>query len=124
MTHTPTLLSLLFIFRRGPYQNSQGNAGVDLLLTAASFDQRISVAFLEDGVYHLLDGQDSSGIGLKNLSQVFPALELYEINDIMVDSGSLQQRQLNEQDLVVPVKPVSREDLARSMEQADQVLMF
>ncbi|MEX2367024.1 MAG: sulfurtransferase complex subunit TusC [Pseudohongiellaceae bacterium] len=114
----------LFIFRSGPYKCSRTSAGVDLMLTAATFDQQVMAAFIEDGILLLLNNQDSSRIGLKNLSQAFPALELYDIDRILVDNDDLARYQLESDQLLIPVAGVSQTQLGVVMDKADQVFVF
>jgi tRNA 2-thiouridine synthesizing protein C len=56
--------------------------------------------FLDDGVYQLTKGQDTSGIGMKNFSPTYRTLGDYEVKNIYVDRDSLASRGLTEEDLV------------------------
>lgn len=94
------------------------------MLTAAAFDQDITLAFCEDGVYQLLKEQSSQNIGLKNISKIFPALALYEVNKVLVEQSALEARGLQEDDLCIPVKLVNTLELAELIEISDQVFNF
>jgi len=57
------------------------------------------VAFMDDGVYQLAKGQDTSGIGMKNFSPTYAALGDFEITKIYVEKESLEERGLTLDDL-------------------------
>jgi sulfur relay (sulfurtransferase) DsrF/TusC family protein len=44
-----------------------------VVLVAAAFDQDVSLSFIDDGVYQLVEGQNPEGIGMKNFSKTFHA---------------------------------------------------
>jgi tRNA 2-thiouridine synthesizing protein C len=56
--------------------------------------------FVDDGVYQLAKGQDTSGIGMKNFSPTYRTLGDYEVKNIYVDRDSLEARGLSQEDLV------------------------
>lgn len=114
----------LFLCRRPPYGGSYPKAALDLLLTAAAFDQAVILAFAGDGVYQLLAGQDGGGIGLKDLSRTWPALELYEVREVVVEAQALRDRNLGEGDLVISARPVENEALRELQARARQVFVF
>ena len=65
-----------------------------MVLIGAAFDQEVSVMFIDDGVYQLVKGQDTSGIGMKNFSPTYRTLGDYEVKNIYVDRDSLAARGL------------------------------
>ena len=62
----------------------------------AAFEQDVSLAFLGDGVYQLTKGQDTKGIGIKNHSKTYRALEGYDVEKLYVERESLAARGLIE----------------------------
>jgi tRNA 2-thiouridine synthesizing protein C len=82
------------------------------------------MAFLDDGVYQLKKGQDTKGIGQKNFSPTYRALEGYDVEKLYVEAESLAERGLSEDDLLVPVEVMSREALAELMNEQDVILSF
>lgn len=119
-----TTQSMLFLIRQAPYSTSLPAAAMDLLLTAAAFDQDVSLVFSDDGVYHLLKGQDNQDLGLKNISKILPALELYEVNKILVEESALLHRGLQQADCIIPVDLINNTALSRLLESVDQVFSF
>jgi tRNA 2-thiouridine synthesizing protein C len=97
-----TRKTLTFITRKAPYGQSYAKACLDMVLSASVFDQKVNYVFMDDGVYQLLKNQAPAGIHAKNLSAAFPALELYDIEQVFVDEASLLTRGLGAQSLCLP----------------------
>ena len=114
----------LFLCRQGPYGSAWGAACLELLMTAAAFDRRVVLAFTGDGVHYLLAGQDSAGLGLKDLSRSLPALELYEVKEVVAEAAALEARGIRKDDLVIPAEPLDAEALGGLMARAAQVFVF
>ncbi|MCG6900483.1 MAG: sulfurtransferase complex subunit TusC [Gammaproteobacteria bacterium] len=89
----------LFINRKAPYGTIYAWESLEVVLISAAFEQDVSLAFMDDGVYQLLKGQDTSGIGMKNFSPTYSALGDYEITKIYVEKESLEERGLTLDDL-------------------------
>lgn len=89
----------MFVNRRAPYGTIYAWESLEVVLIAAAFEQDVSLAFLDDGVYQLVKGQDTSGIGMKNFSPTYSALGDYEITRIFVEKESLEERGLTLEDL-------------------------
>ncbi|MBE9563185.1 MAG: sulfurtransferase complex subunit TusC [Proteobacteria bacterium] len=128
----------LYVNRRAPYGSIYALESLEVVLIGAAFEQDVSLAFIDDGVYQLKKGQATEGIGMKNFSPTYNALGDYDINKIYVDKDSLEQRGLTLDDLMnltwedetdnYAEKPsislVNSEELAALMEQQDVVLSF
>ena len=97
--------TLTFLARSGPYGSSKAKALLDMVLSAAVFEQKIQYIFLDDGVYQLLSDQDSAQLGAKNVSAALPALDLYGVDRIYLDTESLQARGLQSRQLLIPAQP-------------------
>jgi len=89
----------LFINRKAPYGTIYAWESLEVVLISAAFEQDVSLAFLDDGVFQLVKGQDTSGIGMKNFSPTYSALGDYEITKIYVEKESLEERGLTLDDL-------------------------
>ena len=121
-----------YVCRRPPYGTIYAQEALDLILTGAAFDQQVSVAFIDDGVYQLTREQKPSILKMKHFTRAFAALGDFEIKQIFVENESLQQRALNAGDLLsIPnedgenaVQIVDAEWLSRCMEKSDVILQF
>ena len=89
----------LFFNRKAPYGTIYAWESLEVVLISAAFEQDVSLAFMDDGVYQLTKGQDTGGIGMKNFSPTYAALGDYEITKIYVEKESLEERGLTLDDL-------------------------
>jgi tRNA 2-thiouridine synthesizing protein C len=89
----------LYINRKAPYGTIYAWESLEVVLIGAAFEQDVSLAFMDDGVYQLMKGQDTSAIGMKNFSPTYAALGDYEITKIYVEKESLEERGLTLDDL-------------------------
>lgn len=91
-----------FITRQPPHGQGLARACLDMVLSAAVFDQRVRFLFMEDGVYQLLRDQQADAIHAKDLSAAFGALELYGVGSVLVDRAAMESRGLHEGMLCIP----------------------
>jgi tRNA 2-thiouridine synthesizing protein C len=98
----------------------------------------VSLAFVDDGVYQLMKGQDTSEVGIKNFSPTYSALGDYEVNKIYIEKESLEARGLTLDDLQHlvwedededyeekdSIRVVTSAELAAIFEEQDVVLSF
>lgn len=120
---SPTVVKrFMYVNRRAPYGTIYALECLEVVLVAAAFDQDVSVVFLDDGVCQLKKNQDTSGIGMKNFSKTFGALEDYGLEKIYVEQESLAVRGLTADDLVIPVEVLAATDLCELMAQQDVVI--
>ncbi len=128
----------LYVNRKAPYGTIYALESLEVVLIGAAFDQDVSLAFLDDGVFQLTKGQDTKDIGIKNFSPTFRALGDYEVTKLFVEQESLDERGLTADDLQEIVwededddyaeKPsiriISRAEMADVMADQDVVLSF
>jgi len=89
----------LYVNRKAPYGTIYAWESLEVVLIGAAFEQDVSLAFLDDGVYQLTKDQDTKGIGMKNFSPTYSALGDYEVTKIYVEKESLEERGLSLDDL-------------------------
>jgi tRNA 2-thiouridine synthesizing protein C len=128
----------LYVNRRAPHGSIYAHESLEVVLIGAAFEQDVTLAFIDDGVYQLLQNQDTSGIGVKNFAPTFRALGDYDVNQIYVEQESLELRGLSKDDLMPltyededddwaekdSVHVVSSAELADIIEQQDVILNF
>jgi len=114
----------LYVNRRAPYGSIYALESLEVVLIGAAFEQDVSLAFIGDGVYQLVKGQDTKALEVKNFSPAFRALEDYDVTKLYVEKEALEARGLSEADLVVPVQVVGAERMAEIMEAQDVILDF
>lgn len=128
----------LYVNRKAPYGTIYALEALEVVLIGAAFDQDVSLAFLDDGVFQLVKGQSTDGIGVKNFSPTFRALGDYEVTKLFVEQESLDERGLTADDLQdiiyededddwaekPSIRIVSRSEMADVMADQDVVLSF
>jgi len=123
--NAPTVVKrFMYVNRRAPYGTIYALECLEVVLVAAAFDQDVSVVFLDDGVWQLKKNQDTTGIGMKNFSKTYGALDDYDVEKIYVEKESLAARGLTADDLVIPVEVLAADDLREVMAQQDVVIGF
>jgi tRNA 2-thiouridine synthesizing protein C len=96
----------MYVNRKAPHGTVYALEALEVVLIGAAFDQDVSIAFTDDGVYQILKGQDTLDTGIKNFSPTFKALGDYDIKKMYVDQESLDERGLTIDDLM----PLTYED--------------
>jgi tRNA 2-thiouridine synthesizing protein C len=128
----------MFVNRKAPYGTIYALEALEVVLISAAFEQDVSLAFLDDGIYQLIKGQSTSGIGMKNFSPTYRALGDYDVKKLYVEKESLDERGLKPEDLMQityedeeadfaekpSVRLVSRSELTDIMAQQDVLLNF
>ena len=133
-----TVKKFLFLNRKAPYGTIYALESLEVVLISAAFEQDVSMAFVDDGVYQLLKGQQTDGIGMKNFSPTYSALGDYDVTRLYVEKESLEERGLTVDDLMDlkwededddwaekdSIIVVSSAELADIMEQQEVILSF
>ncbi len=128
----------LYVNRKAPYGTIYALESLEVVLIGAAFDQDVSLAFLDDGVFQLTKGQNTDALGVKNFSPTFRALGDYDVTKLYVEKESLEERGLSEDDLQEityededddwaekpSIRVVSRAEMAGIMADQDVVLSF
>ena len=123
-TSGPKVKKFMFVNRKAPYGTIYALESLEVVLITATFDQDVSLVFIDDGVYELVKGQQTKAIGIKNFSPSYRALEGYDIEKLYVDQASLDRRGLTEADLLVPVEVLNAQQMGQLMAQQDVILSF
>ncbi|MGD0184875.1 MAG: sulfurtransferase complex subunit TusC [Roseiarcus sp.] len=138
MSEATAKKKFLYINRRAPYGTIYALEALEVVLIGAAFEQDVSAAFLDDGVYQLIDGQDTTGVGMKNFSKAYKALGDFEVRKLYVERESLAERGLTLEDLMPltyedededyaekpSIRLVDRSEMARLISEQDVILSF
>ena len=128
----------MYLNRRAPYGTIYAWESLEVVLIGAAFDQDVSLAFLDDGVFQLVKGQDTSQVNMKNFSPTYQALGDYDVTKLYVEKESLDERGLTLEDLMPltyededddwaekeSLRVVSRAELADIMDEQDVLFSF
>jgi tRNA 2-thiouridine synthesizing protein C len=113
---------ILVINRKPPHGTIYALESLEIALIASAFDQDVSLAFFDDGVYQLVKNQDTRAIETKNFSPTYRALADYEVKTLLVERESLEARGLGPDDLIVPVEILAADELSRRIGGYDVLL--
>ena len=113
-----TARRILFVISQPPLRGALTRELLDAVLVAGVFEQQVTLLFIGDGVYQLRD----NGRADDNIARNFRALPSYDIDAICVDRAALAARQLNAEDLVLPVRVVGRAAIRRLVAAQDAVI--
>lgn len=119
-----TTKKFMCVNRKAPYGTIYAWEALEVVLIAAAFEQDVSLAFLDDGVFQLKKGHMTKGIEVKAFEKTWGALEDYDVTKLYVDGDSLAERGLTADDLAIPVEVLSRAELGKRMEEQDVLLSF
>jgi tRNA 2-thiouridine synthesizing protein C len=114
----------LYVNRKAPYGTIYALESLEVVLITAAFDQDVSLAFIDDGIYQVVKGQHTKALDVKNFSPTYRALEGYDIEKLYVEKESMEARGLKEEDFVVPVKVINAQEMADLMQSQDVVMSF
>ena len=119
-------MKLAFLFRTAPHGNAISREGLDALLAATAFcdEEEIGVFFIDDGVLNLLDGQNPELLLQKDFIRTFKLLNLYDIEQRFVCADSLDQCNLNTEQLIISAEKIDRTSLINKLSQAEKVFTF
>ena len=95
---------------------------MDAALAAAVFEQQINFLFMDDGVFQLIQNQNAEFILSKTTSRTLETLELYGIEQVLVDAASLQERHIAADDLSIPVRVLKAEEVRQLTTNSDVVI--
>lgn len=113
---------ITIIQRQSPFNHSSGREALDLALALAAVEHQLTIIFTGDAVYQLLDYNPATEFALKRYQQSFKLFGLYDIEHLYVCQASLQQRQLDSNQLSVAAKPVDASQMQQLLASQHQVL--
>ncbi len=124
MEENEEMAKLMIVFRTAPYGSIYAFEGLENVLIMAAYDQDISVLFIDDGVYAIKKGMDTTDTGIKNFSPTFKAMEAYDIEKVFIDRASMEERGLKLEDLVVEPEVIEADAVEKMMEEQKNFFMF
>lgn len=128
----------MYLNRRAPYGTIYAWESLEVVLIGAAFDQEVSLMFVDDGVYQLVKGSNTSESDMKNFMPTYRTLGDYGVRHMYVDQASLEARGLTADDLIEVewedweteeevdniVEPVDTDKFKELMAESDVVFSF
>lgn len=113
---------IMHVIRRAPHGSIYTYEGLEMILIMAAFEQDLSVAFIDDGVYSLIKTQDTTDINIKGFVKTFRALDGYDVEKLYVDRISMEERGLTTDDLIVDVEVLESDAIGKMMAEQDCII--
>jgi tRNA 2-thiouridine synthesizing protein C len=113
---------LAFIFTAAPYASQTAREGLEAVIAASIFDQRLSLVFIGDGVFQLIKKQIPDTA--KNHAKMLQALSVYDINDCYVHAKSMEERNLTVNQFCIDTSLIDDHDLQTLLATAHHTLSF
>ena len=115
---------LLFALRHAPYGNRFAKEALDAVLATAVYEQELSVVFMDDGVFQLINTQQADAINEKSFSNMLSAFPLYDIDRVFACQQSLLDRGISNQSIPTMIQRLNKQDISTLFRQQDHLLSF
>lgn len=113
---------LLFVFRSSPYGNGRAREGLDALLAAAVFEQKVSALFIGDGVLQLRSEQAPADS--RNQHKMLHSLQLYDVDQVYFSGSALAARHIDVANIRIPGKVLNDAEITQLLTTANHILTF
>ncbi|MDY7219609.1 sulfurtransferase complex subunit TusC [Denitrificimonas sp. JX-1] len=114
--------SVLLMSRQAPWAGIAAAEALDIALAAGAFDLPLSILFLDDGVYQLLEQQQPKMLEQKDLAANLQALPMFGIEQLYVSKYSLSERGVTPDQLAVPAKLLDEVQVQELLRQFDHLV--
>ncbi|NQZ09472.1 MAG: sulfurtransferase complex subunit TusC [Algicola sp.] len=114
--------TIAIINTQSPFNTPAGRDSLDLALIFGAFEQPVTVIFLGDGVYQLLDGQNPEAIDTKDYLSTMKAFELYDIEHIVCGLDDMKNRGISVNKLSMPVEALPNAQIGELLNTFDHVI--
>jgi tRNA 2-thiouridine synthesizing protein C len=117
--------SYVFVFTHASFGHSHGREGLDMAFLLASYDQKVQLLYLEDGVCQLMPNQQAKLVETKNHLATLQAWSLYDVEHCYACQTSLQQRGLTAAGLAFEGLDIINDvQIQNVLANADHVMVF
>jgi len=125
----------MIVVRKAPHGSIYVQEAQEVMLIVAAYEMDLSVVFMDDGVFALKQGQNTSELGTKSFMPIFTALIDWEIENVYLDQESMKARGITKEQVIYigededteePVKPeiLDTEAIRELMKKQDTILSF
>ncbi|MCR9258226.1 MAG: DsrE family protein [Pseudomonadaceae bacterium] len=113
---------LMCVINQPPYANSHVLELLETAMVAAVFDMQVSLLFCGEGLWNLLQKQNADPLGQRTVSKVLLAMPDYDVSAIYVCADTLQDKQIDTDEFVLPVTFLNKAAQADLMSEQDAVM--
>ena len=104
-----------------PFGSNSARDALEMAMLCGTFGYQTRLIFLADAVFTLLKEQDGQNIQQKNTGAMVAALPLYEVNTVIVCANDLAIRNIQPNELVLPVQVQDNEAISQQINTSDIV---
>ena len=115
---------IILVCRKAPYGNALAREALEIALAAAVYDQNLAIVFCGDGVWQLLENQNTETINSKNQQKLLSAFAMYDIDEIYVEDNALHSRNISPEELSIEATIINQKTIAALFDSADILLNF
>jgi len=115
---------VIVMLRKAPYGSVYSAEAFRTIMGIGVFEMDICVAFIDDGVYALVKGQNPEKLDMKPLGDGFPMLKDFDVKRFVVHDESLSERGISVDDLVLDVEMANSAQIAELFNEYGKVLPF
>jgi len=119
-----TMEDLLIILKTPPYRKELSKLALDLAITFAIFEQKVSILLIGDGCLQLHPDQNTKHSSHRNHLKTLASLSLYEINNVYIESNSFNKTGLNSDELNETFKIINSDSAKQLIADSDHILGF
>lgn len=116
---------IALVFSSAPYGNNKGKDGLNIALSISCYTNKVSIFFIQDGIFQIFNKQNPNLIFLKNHSNSFNVLPVCNINNFYLCSTCLLKRGFTKNiNFVVQVKYLNISEIMSRINTYDCILNF
>lgn len=112
-----------FIIQQTPYRSDFANDAIDAVLAAGLYGQTVSVFFVGDGVFQLIDTAANAS-PIKPISKKLKALSVYDVEAVYACQGALTKRGIQAAELAIEVDIIKPTSVDQFIREHDSILSF
>ena len=115
---------LLVILKSSPYRTPLSKLALDLAITFATFDQKVSILITGDGCFQLHPDQSTEHSHHRNHLKTLKSLGLYDIEDVYIEAISLKNSGLDPNNIDEKFKIISNDFAKKLISDSDHIFGF
>lgn len=124
MASAKKIEKVAYILRHSPYGSDFSHDALDAVLAGGLYGQNVSLFFMGDGVFQLLDQTLAIEAKGRSLPKKLKALSLYDIDTIYVCSDSLTARGIEPKQLCIDARLLDKQAIDNAIRDNSAILSF
>lgn len=115
-------MKFLIINQNYPLEDYKAQETLDLALGLSTFEQEVSLLFIDKAILQLLKTQQPKLNYRKDFIATFKAFPIYDIKNVYFDEESFHKYHLKDDDLIITGTIINKEQTLRLIEKVNIVL--